>query len=118
MTTVLLVEDDRAVSEAVAMRLQANGFDVTQTYDAATATMAIRKAAPDVALLDINMPAGNGFVVAERLKRLDSSTPFIFMTASNREESRTKALSMGAKGYLEKPFSAQALLTAIEDTVA
>jgi CheY-like chemotaxis protein len=117
MNNVLLVEDDHAISTALARRLTACGYQVHQAYDAVTATMALRKNNPDVALLDINMPAGNAFVLAERMKALPTSIPYIFMTASNEQGLRQRALDAGATAFLQKPFSAQDLMDALDQTM-
>lgn len=117
MNSVLLVEDDHAISTALARRLTACGYQVRQAYDAAAATMALRQDAPDVALLDINMPAGNAFVIAERMKNLPRSVPYIFMTASEESGLREKAMHAGATAFLQKPFSAQDLMDALDKTI-
>ena len=69
---------------------------------------------PDLVLLDISMPAGNGFTVAERLKTvLPNPVPVIFLTASKQPEFRARARQLGAAGYFEKPYEAADLLAAV-----
>lgn len=117
MTNVLLVEDDRNVSNALSMRLEHNGFDVSCAYDASTAAMVARRDAPDIAVLDINMPGGDGFLVAERIRKQAQDLPIVFVTASSKPEMREKALAIGAHAFLEKPFSSDELLEALASAI-
>ncbi len=116
MKTVLLVEDDKKITLALGVRLKAMGYSVVSAADAVTAVAQARKHSPDVVLLDINLPGGDGFVVAERLQRLiqTASTPIIFLTASKQPGLRERAEKIGASAFLEKPFGATELADAIE----
>lgn len=116
MKTVLLIEDDRKITLAVGVRLKAMGYQVVSAMDAVSAVAQARKASPDVVLLDINLPGGDGFVVAERLQKLmqTSATPIIFITASKQPGLKHRAQLMGAAAFLEKPFDATQLADAIE----
>ena len=116
MKTVLIVEDDARVSQAYGIRLKAMGYSVVTAADAVTAVTQARKHEPDVILLDIFMPGGDGFMVAERLSKLveTASTPIIFATASKDDGLRERAKKIGAVRFLEKPFDATALADAIE----
>jgi DNA-binding response OmpR family regulator len=120
MKTVVLVEDDKNIALAFGVRLKAMGYAVHVARDAATAVAVVRKVSPDVVLLDISLPGGDGFMVADRLQRLDgtSATPIIFITASKRTDLRERALKMGAVGFLEKPFDATQLADAIESALS
>lgn len=116
MKKVLLVEDDRKITLAVGVRLKAMGYELATASDAVSAVAQARKFAPDVVLLDINLPGGDGFVVAERLHSLmqTSATPIIFITASKQPGLETRAQAVGATAFLEKPFDATQLADAIE----
>jgi CheY-like chemotaxis protein len=115
MKTVVLVEDDPIVALAFGLRLKAMGYLVHTACDAITAVSQVRKLNPDVVLLDISLPGGDGFVVAERINSLrPAATPIIFMTASQRPDLRRRAMQLGAAGFLHKPFDAAALADAIE----
>lgn len=119
MKTVLLVEDDQKVAMALGIRLKSMGYNVATARDAAMAIQAARKSRPDVVLLDINLPGGDGFVVAERLMNLVDTavTPIIFITASKEAGLRERAMKLGAVRFLEKPFDATTLADAIEASV-
>ena len=116
MKTVLLVEDDRKLTLAVGVRLKAMGYEVVTAMDAISAVGQARKCKPDVVLLDINLPGGDGFLVAQRLQGLmqTSATPIIFITASKQPGLKQRAKEMGAAAFLEKPFDATQLADAIE----
>lgn len=116
MKTVVLVEDDAKIALAFGVRLKSMGYLVHVARDAISAVATVRKAQPDVVLLDISLPGGDGFMVAERLQRLDgcAATPIIFITASKKPGLRDRAMALGAVGFLEKPFDATQLADAIE----
>jgi DNA-binding response OmpR family regulator len=75
---------------------------------------------PDVVVLDVTLPAGDGFVVAERLRNLIvcSATPIIIMTASENPDLRARAMNIGAAAFLKKPFDATTLADAIESALS
>jgi CheY-like chemotaxis protein len=116
MKRVLLVDDDNVVLLHTGVRLKSMGYIVYTAKDAINAVAAVRKNDPDVVVLDISLPAGDGFVVAERLQNLSGSaaTPIIFMTASENPVLRERAMKLGAVGFLKKPFDATSLADAIE----
>jgi len=116
MKTVLLVEDDKKITLAIGIRLKAMGYEVASAADAVGAVAQARKSKPDVVLIDINLPGGDGFMVAERLQNLlqTSSTPLIFITASKQAGLKDRAKELGAVAFLEKPFDATQLADAIE----
>lgn len=120
MKTVLVVEDDKKITLALSMRLKASGYEVVAAADAVYAMQTARKSRPDAVLLDINLPGGDGFLVADRLRRsLETATvPIIFITASKRDDLRARATELGAAGFLEKPFEASALIAMLERSIA
>lgn len=117
---ILVVEDDKKIATAIAVRLKAEGFKVDIAMDAAMGIACARKMEPDLILLDISMPAGDGFIVAERLRSLAQTmfTPFIFLTASKQPGLRERAREAGAVDFLEKPYEAAELLNAVKDALA
>ena len=113
MEKVLIVEDDETIAKALAFRLKSAGYEVIVTHDAVAGVAAAREFQPDLALLDLSIPAGNGFTVAERIRELIvSATPIIFLTASKQSGLREKAQELGA-AFFEKPYEADELLAAI-----
>jgi DNA-binding response OmpR family regulator len=115
MKEILIVEDDRSVATGLEIRLKSYGYEVAIASDATTGVNSALKLRPDLVLLDISMPGGGGFSVAERLQRiLPTMTPFIFLTASKQPDLREKAIELGAAGFFEKPYDAGELLAAIK----
>ena len=118
MKRILIIEDDRKIALALALRLRSNGYEATVAYDALSGVTTAVKLKPDLVLLDVSIPAGNGFSVAERIQALvPTLTPIIFLTASKRSEIRRLAMEAGAAAFFEKPYDAQELLNTIHQTL-
>ena len=113
-TRILVVEDDKDIAHALQARLVHEGYEVFVAQDAVSAVSVARKAEPDVALLDINMPGGSGFDVARRIDRTQAGVSKIFITASKEPGLRQQAIDAGASAFVEKPFTAEALREAIQ----
>ena len=115
MKTILLVEDDAKISLALGIRLKHTGYEVVTAPDAVHAMAQALKHAPDVVVLDINLPGGDGFLVAERLRSgaATAGTPLIFITASKLPGLAERAAQLGAVALIEKPFSAAQLTEAL-----
>ena len=120
MKTVLLVDDDNVFLLTIGVRLKSMGYTVHAAKDAVNAISAVRKSNPDVIVLDVSIPAGDGFMVAERLQNLISTatTPIIFITASENPALRERAMKTGAVAFLNKPFDATTLADAIESALS
>lgn len=115
---ILVVEDDRKIALSLSIRLQTAGYEVMLAEDAFVGAKIIEYFHPDVLLLDITMPGGGGFKVAERVRQLlPESTSIIFMTANHQPRLRAKAAELGAAGYFEKPYDSKLLLSTINDIV-
>jgi CheY-like chemotaxis protein len=119
MTTVLIVEDDKKVAMAVGIRLASAGYSIATAHDAATALTQAKHCDPDLVLLDITLPAGDGFLVAERLRQNPSTctVPIVFITASKKPGLRERAHKLHAAGFLEKPFTATQLLETLAESL-
>ena len=113
---ILVVEDDKRIVMALAVRLKGKGYDVVAAYDAVMAMTIAMQHRPDLVLLDISMPGGNGFMVAKRLQNeaTTAGIPLIFLTASKQPSLRENAQDLGAVGFFEKPYEAEDLLAAID----
>lgn len=112
---ILVADDDARLLQAVSTRLEAAGFVVIPVQDAYRALDRCRHEKPDVLLLDINMPAGSGFSVQERMTRnVDFPTlPVIYMTGDTRMEVELQAHDMGAVAVIHKPIDMKELLHVI-----
>ena len=113
---ILVVDDEPEIVRALTMRLRAAGYEVIAANDGLIGTKMAIQEAPDLVLLDIGMPCGNGHTVADRMRKnvKTMTTPFVFLTACAAEEDRRKAAGARAAGYLTKPFKTHELL----DTIA
>ena len=119
---ILLADDHNVMRKGLRLLLESQG-DFSVVGEAADGRQAVAKAEetkPDVVVLDISLPAGDGFLVAERLQTLAGSaaTPIIFMTASENPGLRERAMKLGAVGFLKKPFDATSLADAIESALS
>jgi len=114
--SILVVEDDADLRRALVMRLKAHGFDVSVAADGAAAISAARTKRPDLVLLDLGLPVGDGFSVIQRLSKLQTGAhaPIVVMSARDSEHDRARALELGAVAYLVKPFDNELLLRTLE----
>jgi DNA-binding response OmpR family regulator len=110
---VLVVDDEQDVAKALMARLKANGFNVVLAHDSVQAFTIANQEKPDLIILDIMIPGGGGFVVAERLKESHATyrIPIIFLTGIPGGEER--ASKIGASGYVMKPYHPEELLETI-----
>lgn len=100
---LLLVEDDDATRSSVAANLVAHGYRVAQAADLRDAMAAWEAGRPDMILLDLGLPDGDGLVLIRRVRR-DTTTPILVLTARNAEADKVTALESGADDYVTKPF--------------
>jgi DNA-binding response OmpR family regulator len=115
---LLIVEDDRRIAMALALRLQNAGHEVIQAFDAMSGVEAAIQHQPDLILMDINLPGGSGLIAAQRIQSVVSKLmPIIFLTASQQPELRQKALALGAAGFLQKPYDPRELLNTIQNAL-
>jgi DNA-binding response OmpR family regulator len=112
---ILIVDDERDIVKALTIRLQRAGYEVVTAFDGAQGIFMAHKENPDLVLLDIRMPAGNGFSVAEKLKESVNTfaIPVIFLTGSPEKNSEEKAMALGARFYVKKPYDPEELLDAV-----
>ncbi len=113
---ILIVDDERDIVKALMIRLQGAGYEVVTAFDGAQGVFMAHKEKPDLIILDIRMPAGDGFSVAQRLKRSihTFSIPVIFLTGSPEKNAAEKAMALGARFFVKKPYDPEELLDAIK----
>ena len=116
---ILVVEDDPDVRQAMHIRLRASDYETCVASDALSCMVQARKNSPDLILLDLGLPAGDGFLVMERLKRIPSLAviPIIIVSARDVHENQVRALRAGAAAYLQKPVENAHLLAVIRKTL-
>jgi DNA-binding response OmpR family regulator len=106
---ILLVEDELSISEPLARALEREGFDVAIADTAAAAVEGFRARRPDLVLLDVMLPDGDGRDVLRQLRQV-SRVPVVMLTARGEEMDRVLGLELGADDYVTKPFSAAELV--------
>ncbi len=110
---ILIVEDDKAIADAVAVNLVYSGYEYAIYHDGRAAAASLdNDHAYDLALLDIMLPGMDGFELLGHMRRFD--IPVIYITAKNDAKSEIKGLRDGAEDYIVKPFDALTLLVRIE----
>src|SRR5690349_13889111 len=116
---ILIVEDDQDMIRGMAIRLKSKGYALAVANDAISAISTARKEKPDVILLDLGLPGGDGFMVMRRLKSLPDLVlvPIIVVSARDPKINEQAALREGAEIFLQKPFEAADLLGAISDAL-
>jgi FixJ family two-component response regulator len=115
--TVVVVDDDREMTRAIARLLRASGLDAV-TFPSAEALLAETPPRADCLILDVNMPGLSGFELRTRLQDLGVRAPVIFITAYDDPQSRARAAASGAAAYLAKPFRGEKLLAVLAGALA
>jgi DNA-binding response OmpR family regulator len=112
---ILIVDDDQHLLLGLTPRLKANGYRVLSAADAISAITVARKEAPDLVILDLGLPAGDGFVVLERMRSLADlvDIPVIVLSARDPAVNKQRALDAGALAFFQKPPDNHEFLTAI-----
>ncbi len=111
--TAVVIEDDRHISDLVAMYLERDGWDVVQAFDGSTGLHQAARPETGLVILDLGLPGElDGFEVCRRLRR-DSSVPLVMVTARDDEIDRVLGLELGADDYVTKPFSPRELVARV-----
>src|SRR3989442_14469206 len=116
---ILVIEDDPVARADLEARLEANGYIVAPAADAASAMTVVNRERPDLILLDLGLPAGDGFLVLERLRQIESlaATPLLVITGRSHAETRKRMEALGDPPVLLKPDTTEALLAAISEAL-
>jgi len=112
VTTILVVEDEKSLSEPLAYLLGREGYDVAVVDNGPAAVAFVQQSPPDLILLDLMLPGLSGTEVAKEV-RLRSTVPIIMLTAKDSEVDIVVGLELGADDYVTKPYSARELLARI-----
>ncbi|OGP72820.1 MAG: hypothetical protein A2V86_08970 [Deltaproteobacteria bacterium RBG_16_49_23] len=112
---ILIVDDERDIVKALTIRLQSSGYNTVVAFDGAQGVFMAYKEKPSLILLDIRMPAGDGFSVAEKLResKRTSRIPIIFLTGSPETNAEERARGLGARFFIKKPYDPEELLDAV-----
>ena len=112
MASILIVEDEKSISDMIMMNLKLVGHTGRQAFNGREAITAMEEDHPDLVLLDVMLPFVDGFSLLEQKAFAD--TPLILLTASNTTADKVKGLKLGADDYITKPFETVELLARIE----
>jgi DNA-binding response OmpR family regulator len=110
--TILIVDDDVELVGLLRFALTSAGYEVVTAFDGMQALARLEEHAPELVVLDVNLPLLDGFEVLRRL-RLYSQVPVMMLTVRSSEEDEVQGLDLGADDYLRKPFSPRALLARV-----
>jgi DNA-binding response OmpR family regulator len=109
-TKVLLVEDELVLAEIIRESLQSRGFIVVHTPSAKDALQLYNEYPPDIIILDVMLPDGDGFSIAKQIRIGDVDTPVIFLTSRSLAQDVVEGFESGGNDYLKKPFSLEELI--------
>ena len=112
---ILIVEDDTDIGKALSVRLNSSGYETVVVADGYEAVCAISDEKPDLMLLDLGLPLGDGYDIMEHMKAkgIFSEVPVIVLSARDPARNQERALKAGAKAFLQKPADNNELLAAI-----
>ena len=111
MNKILVVDDDSAINELIKVNLELAGYKVLQAFDGTTGFALCKQELPSVVVLDVMMPEVDGFTVAQRIRKNDSTKniPIIMLTALSQLNDKVNGFNIGVDDYLVKPFEMEEL---------
>ena len=111
MNKILVVDDDSAINELIKVNLELAGYKVIQAFDGTTGFALCKQELPSVVVLDVMMPEVDGFTVAQRIRKNDSTKniPIIMLTALSQLNDKVNGFNIGVDDYLVKPFEMEEL---------
>jgi len=113
MQKVLVVDDDAHIRDVVCFALRREGFDTLEASTGRTAIQQFDAERPDLIVLDVLMPEGDGIAVCEQIRQ-SSNTPIVFLSSKDAEADRIKGLDIGGDDYVTKPFSVRELVARVK----
>ena len=111
---ILLVEDDPCFGSVLKSYLQLSDYEVTLCVNGNEGLDAFRKERFDICLLDVMMPEMDGFTLGKKIREIDSSVPFVYITAKSLKEDMKQGYEIGADDYIIKPFDSELLILKIK----
>jgi two-component system, OmpR family, alkaline phosphatase synthesis response regulator PhoP len=116
--SILLVEDEVNLHEALKLNLELDGYEVTSAYDGVQAINAVKNEVFSLIILDIMLPQLDGFSVLETIRLQQNTVPVLILSAKTTDDDRVKGLKAGADDYLIKPFNLEELLLRVKLLIA
>lgn len=115
--SILLVEDEENLHEALKLNLELEGYEVTSAFDGAAALNTINNEYFDLIILDVMLPEMDGINVAETIRISNNEVPILILSAKNSSADRVLGLKKGADDYLTKPFNLEELLLRVHKLI-
>ena len=115
--SILLVEDEENLHEALKLNLELEGYEVSSAYDGASALKAFQGEYFDLIILDVMLPEMDGINVTEAIRLSNSEVPILILSAKNTSADRVLGLKKGADDYLTKPFNLEELLLRVQKLI-
>src|SRR6476660_6480728 len=115
--SILLVEDEENLQEALKLNLELEGYEVTSSYDGADALKMVRQEHFDLIILDVMLPEIDGITVCETIRLTNQTIPILILSAKNSSADRVLGLKKGADDYLTKPFNLEELLLRVNNLI-
>ena len=116
-TSILLVEDEENLHEALKLNLELEDFDVTSAFDGAAALKAVEGEYFDLIIMDVMLPEMDGITVTETIRLSNNEVPILILSAKNSSADRVLGLKKGADDYLTKPFNLEELLLRVNKLI-
>ena len=115
--SILLVEDEENLQEALKLNLELEGYEVTGAYDGSEALKAVQKEYFNLIILDVMLPEVDGITVCETIRLSNADIPILILSAKNSSADRVLGLKKGADDYLTKPFNLEELLIRVNNLI-
>jgi two-component system alkaline phosphatase synthesis response regulator PhoP len=115
--SILLVEDEENLQEALKLNLELEGYEITGAYDGAEALQAVQKEYFNLIILDVMLPEIDGITVCETIRLSNPDIPILILSAKNSSADRVLGLKKGADDYLTKPFNLEELLLRVNNLI-
>lgn len=113
MSKILIIEDDKVISDGLRQVLESEGYEVACAFDGDTGLYMVKTESPDLVILDIMIPNMNGFEVTTEVRRSGDNIPILVLSARTESQDKVRGLDLGADDYLAKPFDIEELLARI-----
>jgi two-component system, OmpR family, alkaline phosphatase synthesis response regulator PhoP len=115
--SILLVEDEEHLHEALKMNLELEGYQVTSAFDGIQASKAVQNEYFDLIIMDVMIPEIDGFSVTQNIRLTNTEMPILILSAKDNSEDRVTGLKKGADDYLTKPFNLEELLLRVSKLI-
>lgn len=115
--SILLVEDEENLHEALKMNLELEGYEITSAYDGIAASKAVQNEYFDLIIMDVMIPEIDGFSLTQNIRLTNTEVPILILSAKGSSEDRVLGLKKGADDYLTKPFNLEELLLRVQKLI-